>query len=61
VNLASARAFDEETLGLRVIDDTPFALVLDVRAGARRGRHHAPGDSRGSAIFMKTFGVVKAL
>jgi catechol 2,3-dioxygenase-like lactoylglutathione lyase family enzyme len=28
-DLANARAFYEETLGLRVVDDTPFALVLD--------------------------------
>ena len=26
---ATARSFYEETLGLRVVDDTPFALVLD--------------------------------
>jgi catechol 2,3-dioxygenase-like lactoylglutathione lyase family enzyme len=26
---AEARRFYEETLGLRVVDDTPFALVLD--------------------------------
>ena len=29
-DLAVARAFYEGTLGLRVVDDTPFALVLDV-------------------------------
>jgi len=29
-DLAAARAFYEGTLGLRVVDDTPFALVLDV-------------------------------
>ena len=28
-DLAAARAFYEGTLGLRVVDDTPFALVLD--------------------------------
>jgi catechol 2,3-dioxygenase-like lactoylglutathione lyase family enzyme len=28
-DLAAARAFYEGTLGLRVLDDTPFALVLD--------------------------------
>ncbi|HEY2489838.1 MAG TPA: VOC family protein [Streptosporangiaceae bacterium] len=28
-DLAVARAFYEGTLGLRVVDDTPFALVLD--------------------------------
>src|ERR1700735_5585192 len=28
-DLATARAFYEGTLGLRVADDTPFALVLD--------------------------------
>ena len=28
-DLAAARAFYEGTLGLRVTDDTPFALVLD--------------------------------
>jgi catechol 2,3-dioxygenase-like lactoylglutathione lyase family enzyme len=28
-DLATARAFYEGTLGLRVVDDTPFALVLD--------------------------------
>jgi catechol 2,3-dioxygenase-like lactoylglutathione lyase family enzyme len=28
-DLATARVFYEETLGLRVVDDTPFALVLD--------------------------------
>jgi catechol 2,3-dioxygenase-like lactoylglutathione lyase family enzyme len=28
-NLATARSFYEGTLGLRVVDDTPFALVLD--------------------------------
>jgi catechol 2,3-dioxygenase-like lactoylglutathione lyase family enzyme len=29
LDLATARAFYEGTLGLRVVDDTPFALVLD--------------------------------
>ena len=28
-DLAAARAFYAGTLGLRVVDDTPFALVLD--------------------------------
>ena len=28
-DLAAARAFYEGTLGLRVADDTPFALVLE--------------------------------
>jgi catechol 2,3-dioxygenase-like lactoylglutathione lyase family enzyme len=28
-DLATARSFYEGTLGLRVVDDTPFALVLD--------------------------------
>jgi catechol 2,3-dioxygenase-like lactoylglutathione lyase family enzyme len=28
-DVAAARAFYEGTLGLRVLDDTPFALVLD--------------------------------
>ena len=28
-DLAAARAFYEGTLGLRVVDDNPFALVLD--------------------------------
>src|ERR1700722_1753490 len=28
-DLATARGFYEETLGLRVVDDAPFALVLD--------------------------------
>src|ERR1700747_1258801 len=28
-DLVAARAFYEGTLGLRVVDDTPFALVLD--------------------------------
>ena len=28
-DLVTARSFYEETLGLRVVDDTPFALVLD--------------------------------
>ena len=28
-DLAAARAFYEGTLGLRVVDDSPFALVLD--------------------------------
>jgi catechol 2,3-dioxygenase-like lactoylglutathione lyase family enzyme len=28
-NLAAARTFYTETLGLRVVEDTPFALVLD--------------------------------
>ena len=28
-DLTAARAFYEGTLGLRVVDDTPFALVLD--------------------------------
>src|SRR5690349_23419540 len=35
-NAARARAFYEGTLGLRVLDDTPFALVFDAKGTAIR-------------------------
>jgi catechol 2,3-dioxygenase-like lactoylglutathione lyase family enzyme len=45
-DLAAARAFYEGTLGLRVVEDTPFALVLDA-AGTMLRVTLVPGHTAG--------------